>query len=433
MQETRFTILFIAAVTSVFCGVNWSASAADNPTNILQIILPQILAQGPEWVAPKSAAEQAEQQRFLTEAYARQQAQQESQNISQQGEILKIYSKDPWRKINNSTNYVGNEGWQQFQGKIQAIEPVGILFQGNFGRVLSISTSTDKNSGLTTIRGEVSNESETNRQNARKSTSQSTQITKTQIEKIYGDDFFLVVNFPYPAQDGNGYERMMAYDTGYITYTNSANHVLTVRKLDYGTPCIKIWSEEEIAAAYAQAEAEREKIEAERKAQRELADAQAERERAAIEEQRKAELAVIEAEKKAKIDKIVKSYQEEADKGDPGALHRLGEFYRDGYGFEKDAVKADEYFKKADAATEALAKQTNEKSKLNEQAARLQKFNRNLVLADKGQVDSMIYVGKCYRDGDSVGKDLSKAREYFQKAADMGSSESAKLLSGLDR
>jgi hypothetical protein len=381
-------------------------------------------------VAPKSAAEQAEQQRFLTEAYARQQAQQESQNISQQDEILKIYSKDPWRNINNSTNYVGNAGWVQFQGKVQAIEPVGILFQGSFGNVLSISTETDKE-GLITTHGEVSNVSETNRPNARKTTAQSTQITKTQHEKIFGDVFFLVVNFPYPAQDGNGFERMMAYDCGYITYTNSDNRALTIRKLDYGVPCIKVWSEEEIEAAYAQAEAEREKIEAEKKTQRELADAQAEKERTAIEEQRKAELAAIEAEKKAKIDKIVKPYQELAEKGDPFALRRMSEFYRDGYGFEKDTNKAAEYFKKADEATAALAKGANEENKLNALTASLARFNKNVGLADKGQLESIIIVGKCYRDGDGVQKDLSKAREYFQKASDMGSEEGAKLLASI--
>ena len=109
------------------------------------------------------------------------------------------------------------------------------------------------------------------------------------------------------------------------------------------------------------------------------------------------------------------------------------EFYRDGYGFEKDTNKAAEYFKKADEATKAIANRADEETKLNEQAARQQKFNKNLVLADHGQLESIIYVGKCYQDGIGVGTDLRKARVYFQKAADMGSAEGAKLLSGLDR
>jgi TPR repeat protein len=40
----------------------------------------------------------------------------------------------------------------------------------------------------------------------------------------------------------------------------------------------------------------------------------------------------------------------------------------------------------------------------------------------------MISAGKCYRDGDGVEKDLNKAREYFQKASDLGSIEAAQLL-----
>ncbi len=420
MKQIRTPVLFIASLMCVLCGANKSAIAAGNPL----IIQP---SQGPGWVAPKSAAEKADQQRFLTEAYARQQAQQESQNISQQQAILKIYSKDPWRIINNATNYVGNDGWQQFQGKVQAIEPFGILFQGNYGKVLSINTETDKE-GSTTTQGDVSSVSVTNKQSGMRSTAQTTHITKIQHEKLYGDNFFMVVNFPYPAQEGNGFEQMMAYDCGYISYTNSNNRVLTVRKLDYGVPCIKIWSEQEIADAYAQAEAEQQRIEAEQKAQRDLVAARAVAERERLLAEQKEKLAAIEAEKKAKIDKLVKGYQADADKGEPFALKRMGEFYRDGYGVEKDLDKANEYFKKADDANAALEKKRSEEEALKEKAAKQQKFNFNMGLAEQGQINSIIFVGKCYRDGEGVEKDLNKAREYFRKATDMGNKEAAQLL-----
>lgn len=187
MNGIKLTVIFVGVGINLFSSVVGESSASDNPL--------VIQSQGPGWLSPKSAADRAEQQRFLNEAYARQQAQQESQIISEQDQILKIYAKDPWRKINNSTNYVGNEGWLQFQGKIQSIEPVGILFQGGVGRVLSISTETDKNGSMITTQGDVSNETETRIQNARKSTTQSTHTTKTRYEKIYGEDYFLVVNF----------------------------------------------------------------------------------------------------------------------------------------------------------------------------------------------------------------------------------------------
>ena len=187
MKPIQSTLLPIALIAGALFIINSKALAADNP------VLPP---QGPEWGLPKSAADKAEQQRFLADAYAREQAQQESEIVSRQNEIIKIYSKDPWRKINGSTNYIGSEGWQQFQGKVMSVEPAGILFQGSFGRVLSITTEIDKSADLITTHGEVSHESETELQkrNTKRISTQSTQVTRTQHEKIYGDDFFMVVN-----------------------------------------------------------------------------------------------------------------------------------------------------------------------------------------------------------------------------------------------
>lgn len=65
--------------------------------------------------------------------------------------------------------------------------------------------------------------------------------------------------------------------------------------------------------------------------------------------------------KKATQAKLLKSFQDMADKGDAYGLLRMGECYRDGDGVEKDLAKAKEYFTKAaDAgsptAAEALKK-----------------------------------------------------------------------------
>jgi hypothetical protein len=412
MKLIQLKFLSVALVMGILFIASSIILLADNANTLLP-------PQGPEWVLPKSTADKAEQQRFLTDAYAREQAQQESEIVSRQNEIIKIFSKDPWRKINGSTNYVGDDGWQQFQGKVLSIEPIGILFQGSFGKVLSITTETDKDADLVTTHGEVSNESEMELQkrNTRTTSTQSTHVTKIQHEKLYGDDFFLVVNFPYPIKEGLGYERLMAYDTGYITYTNGDKRALTVRKLDYGLPCIKIWSAEEIAAAYKAAEAKRAAIEAERKAQRDLLEAQAEAERARLEAERAEKLAAIEAEKVKKFE----HQKDLADKGDMFALRRIGEFYRDGYGVKKDPAKANEYFAKADEAFEVEAERVAKESALNEQAAQKQKFLINLELADKhDNALSALFVEKCYREGIGVEKDLTKADEYHAKAVSFG-------------
>lgn len=129
---------------------------------------------------------------------------------------------------------------------------------------------------------------------------------------IYGDDIFFVANFPYPSALQQGYEKMMACESGYITYTNSANRVVTLHKLDYGTPCVKIWSEEELAAIKQRADAPK--------------------------------------------NAALKANQQAAERGDAYGLLRMGERYRDGDGVEKDLSKARDYLQKAATAGSDTAK-----------------------------------------------------------------------------
>jgi hypothetical protein len=114
---------------------------------------------------------------------------------------------------------------------------------------------------------------------------------------------------------GNEFEEMMALSSGYYSYTNTAGLLATVPKFIYGTPCVKIWSPEEIAAV-----------------------------------QQK-----IEAQKKAVQDRVLKNNQELADKGDAYGLLRMGERYRDGDGVPKDLAKARVYLTKAVAAGSTTA------------------------------------------------------------------------------
>ena len=57
-----------------------------------------------------------------------------------------------------------------------------------------------------------------------------------------------------------------------------------------------------------------------------------------------------EAKKQAVTDKVLKSNQDAADKGDAYGLLRMGERYRDGEGVLKDLAKAHDYLTKASAA-----------------------------------------------------------------------------------
>jgi len=382
--------------------------------------------QSPNWVAQPTEGEMAEQQRILTRAYLSQQSLEQRKINSQQEEVLKIYAKDPWRKNDGKTNYVGDTGWLQFQGKVQKIEPHGILFRGKFGTVLTIKTEggEDAESITRTTRENFSGNANLGTSSSAKSTKspraltnnytgnytgsysgkarvagESSSVAVTMYERnkkiIYGDDYFIIVNFPFPTQIGEGFESMMACDEGYLTYTNSSHQVLTVRKLNYGTPCIKQWSPEEIAAAKRQVEVEREIL---RKAEEDRRNNEIAKQKTALEKAVKNDLALVEI-------------------GDPIAMRRMGDRYRDGNGVERDLAKYEEFYKKADRVEEILIRKQQQEQKLREQAEKQQMIDSYTEQSNKGNINAMIRLGKCYRDGDGVEKDLKKAKELFQKAA----------------
>jgi hypothetical protein len=247
-----------------------------------------------------------------------------AQSAAQQAELQKIFSRDPWRRIDNATNYSGSSGWFEFQGSVQETLPDGVVFKGKWGPILTVFTQESDSKHLTTTQNSTSQNfrnqttsylnSQTFNSTMADSASHSA-VTDTGYNRpiIYGDDIFFVANFPYPAAFQQGYEEMMARESGYFTYTNAARRVVTLHKLDYGTPCVKMWSQEELAAMKQRADAP----------------------------------------KKAAL----KANQQEADKGDAYGLLRMGERYRDGDGVEKDLAKARDYLQKAADAGSSTAKE----------------------------------------------------------------------------
>jgi hypothetical protein len=65
-----------------------------------------------------------------------------------------------------------------------------------------------------------------------------------------------------------------------------------------------------------------------------------------------------------------------------------------------------------------------EETRLAEQQALRQKFLKNLVLADKHNVQSLLYLEKCYRYGIGTEKDSDKADACHTKAVSLGIPES---------
>jgi TPR repeat protein len=78
------------------------------------------------------------------------------------------------------------------------------------------------------------------------------------------------------------------------------------------------------------------------------------------------------------------------------------------------------------AQAEAQAKAAEQKKNTEEIA-----LKSNQDAAAKGDAYGLMRMGERYRDGDGVEKDLAKANEYLQKAADAGSTTAAEELSRL--
>jgi len=203
---------------------------------------------------------------------------------AQQREIADIYAKDPWRKIGNATNRAYGKGWVEFQGIVQEASADGVLFKGAWGPVPTIRPEDVLLPGHGSVPPEYTT--------------------------FYGDNLFFVADFPYSANEGLTYIRMVAREDGSCSYTNAAGQSLNVPKLTYGEPCVKIWSPEDLAAA-----------------RRELA-----------------------ARDQAIQDRVLMSNRILADQGDPYGLRRMGERYRDGDGVPKDLAKARDYLSQAIAA-----------------------------------------------------------------------------------
>jgi TPR repeat protein len=128
---------------------------------------------------------------------------------------------------------------------------------------------------------------------------------------------------------------------------------------------------------------------------------------------------------------VLKSDIKRAEDGDPDGLSRMAERYKTGDGVEIDLTKAKIYSDKAAEAGKTVQDQ-EEKDKTAQAQAVLQK--KIQWAENNGGYGGAIFLGKCYRDGNGVEKNLDKAREYFQKAIEIkqttmeDAGEASKLL-----
>lgn len=289
----------------------------------------------------------------------------------------KTIPKDPWREIGGETKFLSvNSGYVIFSGQIQEVTQNGIRVLGRHGNT--------------------------------------------------PQEEYFVLNFPYHFDAGESIDpekELVAFENGKFSYITEDGYAKTITKLNYGKPCARPANADSVELAAQQLNSS--DMEQITNAVKNATTKQAELD--IVKNALDAAQSSFQYFLKTNQDMALKNNQEQADKDDPAALRRMGERYRDGDGVVTNLATAAEYFKKADEAREVMVRKIIAENDAKEQAAKVQKFNVNLILADKGQLVSMIFVGMCYRDGEGVEKNLDKAREYFRKASDMGSTEASQL------
>ncbi|RXK85308.1 tetratricopeptide repeat protein [Filimonas effusa] len=124
----------------------------------------------------------------------------------------------------------------------------------------------------------------------------------------------------------------------------------------------------------------------------------------------------------------------------PDAFHTRAFSYRGGIdGMPKDSLMAVEYFKKSYQAAFPLADKGNPEYLFYagralmdaEGADTLNGVELITKAAGKGNIDALIKLGECYRDGLYVDQDYTKAMQFFQKAAAKGSATGMYRVGGM--
>lgn len=126
--------------------------------------------------------------------------------------------------------------------------------------------------------------------------------------------------------------------------------------------------------------------------------------------------------------KAAEWYTKAANNGDASAQNNLGNLYKNGQGVEKDYKKAAEWYKKAVEQGDWLAfysladlyVQTNNHQQL---ILLCEKVIADSKFEQTEKASAMQMLGESYSKGNGVPKDISKAIEWYTKAANEGSTE----------
>ena len=252
---------------------------------------------------------------------------------------------DPWRVLDGKLSYAKGDGWVEFTGEILEVKEYGILMHGNFGPPL---------------------------------------------ETGYGERDYFVAGFPHTVADGEKITTNMRFNAFFaenVTFTITNNNqinggVHTVRGLQYGKVVSPASNElaarpkdQSLRVGGSHPEIDKELadlLQQHISVQNQIAmvDTDYAQKKEQIEanydariiqlrrdlDKSKQDVAI--ARSKAVQDKALKYNEEQAEKGNPVGLLRMGERYRDGDGVPKDLAKARVYLQKAaDAGSPSAAEE----------------------------------------------------------------------------
>jgi TPR repeat protein len=289
------------------------------------------------------------QEEFLTHLAAASNSQtQLSALIKRFADAKTIIPRDPWREIYGEVKFVNspNSGFVKFDGRILESAANGIRVLGR--------------------RGNSDNQE------------------------------YFVLNFPYKFSEGENIDPTKiysAFEDGDFSFITEDGFAKKIPKLNYGKPCPKPKSGDEVELAARQALTPTETLDV-----------------AALRQQLVSQKA-----------KAVQINLDQAERGESNGFRRLAERYRDGDGVQVDPSKSTAYFQKYEDALQAEADRQLEADRKTQQETLKQKLQRNIFLAEtKDNVHSLLYLSVCFSNGIGTEIDLDKAKTYYEKAVGVG-------------
>jgi TPR repeat protein len=135
---------------------------------------------------------------------------------------------------------------------------------------------------------------------------------------------------------------------------------------------------------------------------------------------------------KKKYKKAVKRFKKSIKIDDnPNALFVMGNMFADGIGVERDAAKADSYYKAAEKRLQSLANKGNTDAQVKigdyfyfgiagKTKSYTTAFDWYKKAAESGSGEGAYRLGNCYLNAQGILKDSEKAAHWYKKSAERG-------------